>query len=109
MKNLIEADLVIADLTDHNPNVAFELGVRIALDKPVAIIRAKGMGPFFDVDNLMRVFEYDPCLWKTTIDADIPNLTDHIKAAWENVDKLPSYIKILTASPQAVAQAQAAI
>lgn len=106
MKNLIEADLVIADLTDHNPNVAFELGVRIALDKPVAIIRAKGMGPFFDVDNLMRVFEYDPNLWKTTIESDIPKLTDHIKSAWENVNNLPSYMKILTASPAAIAQAQ---
>jgi hypothetical protein len=109
MKNLIEADLVIADLTDHNPNVAFELGVRIALDKPVAIIRAKGMAPFFDVDNLMRVFEYDSCLWKSTIDIDIAKLTDHIKAAWENVDNLPSYMKILTASPNALAQAQAAV
>jgi hypothetical protein len=105
MKNLIEADLIIADLTDHNPNVAFELGVRIALGKPVAIIRAKGMGPFFDVDNLMRVFDYDPCLWKTTIETDIPKLTDHIKAAWENPDKSPSYMQILT-SPQAITDAQ---
>ncbi len=99
MKNLTEADLVIADLTDHNPNVAFELGVRIALNKPVAIIRAKGMGPFFDVDNLMRVWEYDSCLWKSTIEDDIPKLTDHVKAAWENVDNSPSYMSILTAAP----------
>jgi len=109
MKNLIEADLVVADLTDHNPNVAFELGVRIALDKPVCIIRANGMGPFFDVDNLMRVFEYDPCLWPTTIARDIPRLTDHIKSSWENRAKLPSYMKILTASPQAISQAAAEV
>jgi len=36
--NLIEADLVIADLTEHNPNVMFELGVRMAEDKPVVLI-----------------------------------------------------------------------
>lgn len=106
MKNLIEAELVIADLTDHNPNVAFELGVRIALDKPVCILRAKGMGPFFDVDNLMRVFEYEPCLWSSTVEKDIPKLIDHIKSSWENRGKLPSYMKILTATPQALAQAQ---
>ncbi|MBS1824727.1 MAG: hypothetical protein JST93_05365 [Acidobacteria bacterium] len=35
INDLIEADLVIADLTEHNPNVLFELGVRMVQDKPV--------------------------------------------------------------------------
>lgn len=96
MKRLIEADLVIADLTDHNQNVAFELGVRIALNRPVALIRARGTGPFFDVDNLMRVWDYDPCLWKTSLEHDIPKLTDHVKAAWERRDGMASYMTILT-------------
>ncbi|MFL5330905.1 MAG: nucleoside 2-deoxyribosyltransferase [Gemmataceae bacterium] len=109
MKNLIEADLVIADLTDHNPNVAFELGVRIALDKPVAIIRAKATEQFFDVDNVMRVFDYDPCLWKSTIEQDIPKLKDHISATAENWGKWPSYMKLLTGDQQALSQAQAAL
>jgi hypothetical protein len=30
INSLVEADLVIADLTEHNPNVLFELGVRMA-------------------------------------------------------------------------------
>jgi len=47
--------LVIADITDHNPNVLFELGIRIAKDLPVALIKAEGTGPIFDVDNMMRV------------------------------------------------------
>jgi hypothetical protein len=100
MKRLIEADLVVADLTDHNQNVAFELGVRIALNKPVALIRARGTGAFFDVDNLMRVWDYDPCLWKTTLEHDIPKLTDHVKAAWERRDGLASYMTILTGGQQ---------
>jgi hypothetical protein len=95
IKQLDEADLVIADLTDHNPNVLFELGVRIALDKPVLLIRAKGTTPIFEVDNMMRVCEYDPRLWKTTIEADISTITDHVKGAWDNKDKNPSYMRIL--------------
>lgn len=95
IRQLDEADLVIADLTDHNPNVLFELGVRIALDKPVLLIRAKGTPPIFDVDNMMRVCEYDPRLWKTTIEADITTMTDHVKGAWENKDRNPSYMRIL--------------
>jgi len=62
VNDLIEADLVIADLTEHNPNVMFELGVRMAEDKPVVLIKAKGTGPLFDIDNMLRVFEYSPNL-----------------------------------------------
>jgi hypothetical protein len=51
INQLLKADLIIADLTDHNPNVLFELGIRIAKDLPVALIKAEGTGPIFDVDN----------------------------------------------------------
>lgn len=95
INELLEADLVIADLTDHNPNVLFELGLRMAEDKPVALIKAEGTGRVFDVDNMLRVFEYRPHLWRSTIDVDLPNLAKHISGAWENRDKNPSYMKIL--------------
>jgi hypothetical protein len=95
INDLLEADLVIADLTEHNPNVMFELGVRMAEAKPVVLIKAKGTGPLFDVDNMLRVFEYDPNLWHTTIEKDLPNLTDFIKGAWENRASDKSYMKIL--------------
>ena len=68
INDLLEADLVIADLTDHNPNVLFELGIRMAADKPVVIIKSADTGRIFDVDNLLRVYEYSPNLWKSTID-----------------------------------------
>lgn len=95
MNDLIDADLVIADLTEHNPNVMFELGVRMAQDKPVVLIKARGTGPLFDVDNMLRVFEYDANLWQTTIEKDLPNLRDFIKGAWENRSSDKSYMKIL--------------
>jgi hypothetical protein len=54
VNDLLNADLVIADLTEHNPNVLFELGLRMVSEKPIAIIRAHGTAPIFDVDNLLR-------------------------------------------------------
>jgi hypothetical protein len=33
VNDLLEADLVIADLTDHNPNVLFELGLRMRINQ----------------------------------------------------------------------------
>src|SRR5215467_2445855 len=95
INDLLEADLVIADLTEHNPHVMFELGVRMAEDKPVVLIKAEGTGPLFDVDNMLRVFEYDPNLWQTTVEKDLPNLRDFIKGAWENRASDKSYMKIL--------------
>ena len=95
VNELLDADLVIADLTDHNPNVLFELGLRIAAEKPVALIKAAGTGRVFDVDNMMRVVEYRPQLWRSTIEVDVPELTKHFKAAWENRSKDQSYMKIL--------------
>lgn len=95
INDLIEANLVIADLTEHNPNVMFELGVRMAEDKPVVLIKAQGTGPLFDVDNMLRVFEYNPNLWQTTVEKDMPNLRDFIKGAWDNRASEKTYMKIL--------------
>lgn len=96
INDLIEADLVIADLTEHNPNVMFELGMRMAEDKPVVLIKAQGTGPLFDVDNMLRVFEYSPNLWQTTVEKDMPNLREFIKGAWDNRSSEKTYMKILS-------------
>jgi len=101
VNDLIEADLVIADLTEHNPNVMFELGVRIAQDKPVVLMKAEGTGPLFDIDNMLRVFEYNPNLWQTTIEKDMPELRDFIKGAWDNRNPEKTYMKILRAKGKA--------
>jgi hypothetical protein len=95
INDLLNADLVIADLTEHNPNVLFELGLRMAADKPVAIIRAKGTGPIFDVDNMLRVYDYDPNLWPSTVERDLPRLVGHILATWNARESERTYMKIL--------------
>jgi hypothetical protein len=96
INQLLQADLVIADLTDHNPNVLFELGIRIAKDLPVALIKSEGTGPIFDVDNMMRVLPYSPNLWPTTVEKDVPRMTEHIKGAWDNRSTDRTYLQILT-------------
>ncbi len=95
VNDLLEADLVIADLTDHNPNVLFELGMRMHADLPVALIKSKDTGKIFDVDNMLRVYEYNPNLWKSTIETDVKELIDHFKAAWDNRASEQTYMKIL--------------
>jgi hypothetical protein len=104
INDLLEADLVIADLTEHNPNVLFELGVRMANDKPICLIKASGTGQIFDVDNLLRVYPYSSNLWASTIEKDLPSLTDHIKGAWETRNTENTYMKILRRGVAATSQ-----
>jgi hypothetical protein len=94
VNGLLDADLVVVDLTEHNPNVLFELGMRLAEDKPVALIRAKGTPNIFDVD-IMRVEDYSPSLWYSTVEIDMPKIADHIKATWEGRDSNPTYMQLL--------------
>src|SRR5262249_33834613 len=56
VNDLLAADIVIADLSDHNPNVLFELGMRMAFDKPVALIKARGTPAIF------RCRQHSACL-----------------------------------------------
>ena len=104
VNDLLEADIVLADLTEHNPNVLFELGMRMAVDKPVALIRSKGTGPIFDVDNMLRVQEYDPNLWVSTVKDDIPSIQKHIQGAWENKDSSATFLKILQQQKPGIAK-----
>src|SRR6266568_3798021 len=39
--------------------------------------------------------EYNPSLWRTALEKDIPRLTEHIRGAWENRETIPTFMKIL--------------
>src|SRR5204862_866442 len=102
INQLLNAELVVADLTDHNPNVLFELGIRLAKEKPVVLVKSIDTGAIFDVDNMMRVYAYNQNLWSTTVEADIKGLTDRTNGTWANRANAVSYMQILTAGPQAM-------
>ena len=55
---LNEYELVIADLTGHNPNVFFEIGYRTKSQKPIIYLNSKNEIIPFDMSTI-RTFEYD--------------------------------------------------
>lgn len=55
---LRSADLVIADISGHNPNVFYEIGYRECTGKPIIHLKRKGEPIPFDI-NTIRTFEYD--------------------------------------------------
>jgi hypothetical protein len=44
---------------------------------------------------MIRAYEYDPTLWRTSLEKDIPELSEHIQATWDNREKERSYFEIL--------------
>jgi hypothetical protein len=91
VKAIYSANIILADLTEHNPNVLFELGIAIALKKPVVLIKTECTGQIFDIDNTIRVFSYNQNLWPSTLEKDIPNLSKCIKSVLDNIGKDKSY------------------
>lgn len=58
IEHLEDSDLVIADISEHNPNVFYEMGYRARTKKPMIHLKRKGENLPFDV-NTIRTFEYD--------------------------------------------------
>jgi len=66
IKELINSDLVIFDVSDFNPNIFYELAIRNAIKKPVIILKAPFQGQLYDI-NQDYVISFDmsnPDLWK---------------------------------------------
>lgn len=57
LKKLIESPMAICDLSNRNPNVLFELGLRQAFDKPTVLIQEHGTPVIFDI-SILRYTEY---------------------------------------------------
>jgi hypothetical protein len=55
LERVLESNLVIADLTDHNPNVFYELAVRHATQKPVIHVIDHSQKIPFDIADLRAV------------------------------------------------------
>jgi nucleoside 2-deoxyribosyltransferase len=56
LRELVEADVVIADLTETNANVMYEVGVRQALVRPLVLMAEKGQKIPFDLNDLRTIF-----------------------------------------------------
>src|SRR4051812_23927705 len=58
IERLLDDDLAVADLTNRNPNVFYELAVRHAARKPVVTLMTAGQDIPFDLKDVRTVF-YD--------------------------------------------------
>ena len=66
VEHLINADLVIADISNENVNVFYELAVRNAIKKPVIVFRRPGQQMPFDIydKRSISISSTDPRIWE---------------------------------------------
>lgn len=78
IRNLEECDLVLCDISTLNPNVFFELGIRISLDRAVALVRDNFTTNIpFDTGSI-NTYTYESPLRPWTLESEISGLARHI-------------------------------
>lgn len=77
IKKIVESDMILCDISTKNPNVMYELGIRHAFGKPVAIIKDKETEKIFDVQGL-RYYEYNESLRIDTVKNDVGKIKEII-------------------------------
>jgi hypothetical protein len=55
ISSIFRCDIVVADITDLNPNVMLELGLRLASKKPTIVVVSKGSAIPFDIRDFQAV------------------------------------------------------
>jgi hypothetical protein len=81
IKQLDGADLVLCDISTLNANVFFELGIRTALDKPVAFVKDENTAKIPFDTGIINHYTYSIRPWNMT--AAIDGLAQHLKATHE--------------------------
>lgn len=71
-----ECPMAICDLSNRNPNVLYELGLRQAYDKPVVLMQDEKTEKIFDIGGISTVFYNSARLYEDVIEA-----REHIKNA----------------------------
>jgi hypothetical protein len=94
IQNLYENPIVVCDVSGKNPNVMFELGMRLAFDKPTIIIKDDKTSYSFDTSPIEHI-EYPRDLRFSRIVDFKSKLAEKIKATFEKSTTDASYTTFL--------------
>lgn len=83
LKQILDCDMAICDLSSRNPNVFYELGIRQAFNLRTVLIKDSKTAMPFDISGI-RTLPYSESLRIDEVKKDIPNLTKCIKETYES-------------------------
>lgn len=91
VSNIYKCDLVICDVSSRNPNVMFELGMRLAFDKKIIIIKDNATDYSFDTSVINHI-EYEKNLNYISIKEFQEELRTYIDKAFKEKDGRAGYL-----------------
>ncbi|WP_342544777.1 hypothetical protein [Lysinibacillus sp. FSL W7-1291] len=94
VQNLYNADIVICDISGRNPNVLFELGMRLTFDKPTIIIKDDKTDFIFDT-GLIEHLTYPSDLRFNRIVKFQAELANAVSQTYKKSNSDPSYSTFL--------------
>lgn len=86
VQNIFSNEIVICDVSSRNPNVMFELGMRLAFDKPVVIIKDRDTPFSFDISSIQHI-EYPHSLNYVEILAFQKDLLDKVRLTMQEAKR----------------------
>jgi hypothetical protein len=101
LKKIEEADLVLCDLSSHNPNVFLELGWALRADRPIVLIKDELTQFTFDL-NQQYTFEYASRLQPTILSKQVKKLNEVINYTQGDLEARYSVVKRLGISAKAI-------
>jgi hypothetical protein len=94
IQNLYNSDILVCDVSAKNPNVMFELGIRLAFDKPTIIIKDDHTDYTFDTSVIEHIGYPRDLRFNKIIDFK-ENLKKKIIGTYEKSRKDPKYSTFL--------------
>ena len=94
IQNLYDNPVVVCDVSGKNPNVMFELGLRLAFDKPTIIVKDDKTSYSFDTSAIEHL-DYPRDLRFSKIVEFKQKLSDKIKSTYEKANSDPNYTTFL--------------
>lgn len=96
LRNILECDMAICDLSSRNPNVFYELGFRQAFNMKTVLMKDDQTDRPFDVSTI-RSINYESSLRIDLVNKTIKELTKALKETNEMSEKEPnSLLKLLS-------------
>lgn len=96
LRNILECDMAICDLSSRNPNVFYELGFRQAFNMKTVLMKDDQTDRPFDVSTI-RSINYESSLRIDLVNKAITELTKALKETNEMSEKEPnSLLKLLS-------------
>lgn len=94
IQNIYENPIAVCDVSCKNPNVMFELGLRLAFDKPTIIVKDDKTDYSFDTSSIEHLV-YPRDLRFSQIVAFKEDLSDKLKATYDKSQNDPTYTTFL--------------